>query len=470
MAIRVVCTCGSKLKVPDAAAGRTLKCPACGGPFTVDGRPEVAGPAPAAPLELTPLPMWEVIESDPAPEPMTTRDGPSAFQDLVAMMADEIEPSRPAVPQLNLPPRMARETHRGSHLTVTARTGKALNPFGLASFLFGLVGLLICWVPYLNLVVLPILGIGVALGAVGVLTAQLGKQSGLEWPLSGVGLCGIGLVGVLAVTGIAEAGRQRVVASLAAKAEEVRPPAVEVRRALVADLAKSRRRAEADAATERERFRTEQARMQAEALAERERNRQEQARIRAESDLARAEAFKREQAEEARLLAVQEEIDRRRAEKVAEQEAELERIKIGRRKAVHLLVDAGRLVVDGETERALAIYVQVVELYPELVESDNARSKARELSPELCQSPKYMLRFDKIDPERRQRDLERQLAERKAEVVAKAKRRQAGREQAAAMAPAAAAVGGQVAASNGKVLQENARQTEAMMRAMSGGR
>ncbi len=146
----------------------------------------------------------------------------------------------------------------------------------------------------------------------------------------------------------------------------------------------------------------------------------------------KADREAREQAEEdARLRAIQDDIDRRRAEKIAAQKAEADKAKTASRKAVTRLAEAGRLLAEGERVKALAIYLKVVDDYPDAVESDTARAKVRELAPKRKADPKYAARFDKVDPGRRQRDQARQLAEQKAENVRKAKQRQAGRDQAA---------------------------------------
>ena len=58
MPIRVICSCGAKLKAPDDCAGRTLTCPKCGGPFLVEATeldlPVVEPPRAAA--SITPPP------------------------------------------------------------------------------------------------------------------------------------------------------------------------------------------------------------------------------------------------------------------------------------------------------------------------------------------------------------------------------------------------------------------------------
>ena len=46
--MQVKCPCGKLLKVPDTAAGKRVKCPACGKVFQVPATSDAPAPAPAA--------------------------------------------------------------------------------------------------------------------------------------------------------------------------------------------------------------------------------------------------------------------------------------------------------------------------------------------------------------------------------------------------------------------------------------
>lgn len=67
MPIAVACSCGVKLKAPDAAAGKRVKCPKCGNPVSV--------PVPA------PADDFEMVDDDPPPAPAPARKKPKLVDD-----------------------------------------------------------------------------------------------------------------------------------------------------------------------------------------------------------------------------------------------------------------------------------------------------------------------------------------------------------------------------------------------------
>lgn len=81
MPIAVACTCGVKLKAPDAAAGKRVKCPKCGAGLVV--------PVPA------PEPDFEFVDDEPAPPPVAAVAKPVAKPKPQLIEDDEDEP-RPA--------------------------------------------------------------------------------------------------------------------------------------------------------------------------------------------------------------------------------------------------------------------------------------------------------------------------------------------------------------------------------------
>ncbi|HTU93188.1 MAG TPA: hypothetical protein VMF69_24120 [Gemmataceae bacterium] len=88
MPVTVACTsCGAKLRAPDNAVGRSLKCPKCGKPVTVDAitaQPPVASvlTPPVASVYTPPVPDVEVAEVVPA-EP--TRACPFCGETVLAV-------------------------------------------------------------------------------------------------------------------------------------------------------------------------------------------------------------------------------------------------------------------------------------------------------------------------------------------------------------------------------------------------
>src|SRR5690349_11512406 len=127
MAIEFACRCGKGFRVADELAGRKARCSACKTILVIP-----ASTAGLGSYEPTPPP-----KSAPTPRSATP------------------PPPKSVRPAVNVPaPPVAPPT-------------KAVNAFGVACFIFGVLGLLICWIPLLNVLVIPLAAIGAILGIVG---------------------------------------------------------------------------------------------------------------------------------------------------------------------------------------------------------------------------------------------------------------------------------------------------------------
>src|SRR5947209_15727172 len=64
MPLAVACpACGKKLKAPDGSAGKRVKCPHCGDPFTVTGSPATSVASGAGPATRPTETVWSATES-----------------------------------------------------------------------------------------------------------------------------------------------------------------------------------------------------------------------------------------------------------------------------------------------------------------------------------------------------------------------------------------------------------------------
>ncbi len=79
-------------------------------------------------------------------------------------------------------------------------------PFGAASFVLGLVGLLLFFLPILGA---PLCAIGAVAGVVGCFVAGLGGAADFRWSVAGVALCTFALAVNLAIA-YAPAGYQSI--------------------------------------------------------------------------------------------------------------------------------------------------------------------------------------------------------------------------------------------------------------------
>jgi hypothetical protein len=98
------------------------------------------------------------------------------------------------------------------------RRGSSL---GIASLVLGILAFLICWIPFVNLLGVPLSGLGLLLGLIGVLVALTRKGSSIGFPIAGAAVCAlalfiaVGMTGAVvggvskAAEGMAEAARQR---------------------------------------------------------------------------------------------------------------------------------------------------------------------------------------------------------------------------------------------------------------------
>jgi hypothetical protein len=100
--------------------------------------------------------------------------------------------------------------------TLVTKDPKVVNPFGVASFVLGLLGLIVCWVPLVGAIALPFACIGLFLGGIGLLVSIVGGRAGTMWPWTGIVLSGMAFV--VAVVNLAEL-REREQAAVA----ETRP-------------------------------------------------------------------------------------------------------------------------------------------------------------------------------------------------------------------------------------------------------
>lgn len=90
------------------------------------------------------------------------------------------------------------------------RRGSSL---GVVSLVLGLVAFMICWIPFINLLGVPLSALGLVLGLVGLLVAFTRNGASIGYPIAGTAVCALALfiaismTGAL-VTGIGKAGEE----------------------------------------------------------------------------------------------------------------------------------------------------------------------------------------------------------------------------------------------------------------------
>ena len=148
--IKLSCTgCGRKLNVPDHAAGKTGRCPNC--KTTV-----VVPPAPTRAMDVASVALPSVSAGPP--------------------------------PMQQPPP--SQSVSSGS------------NSLGIASLILGALAFSICWIPFLGVFGLPLSGLGVILGGIGLFVAIRRSGRGVGFPIAGTALSLLALIVSISVTAL----------------------------------------------------------------------------------------------------------------------------------------------------------------------------------------------------------------------------------------------------------------------------
>ena len=153
--------CARNMRVSDAAAGRSGKCKSCGKTITVPGSSE----------EIT-FSASDVAQPD--------RPTPS----IRPHSSMEIRPTpSPVALQINV-----------------QQPSKASHSLGIAAVILGILAFLICWIPLIGLLGLPLSGLGLLLGIGGIVLAALRKGSGLGYPIAGSAICALAMMVTIFIT------------------------------------------------------------------------------------------------------------------------------------------------------------------------------------------------------------------------------------------------------------------------------
>lgn len=75
------------------------------------------------------------------------------------------------------------------------------NSLGMVSLILGILAFVICWIPLLGVLGVPLSGLGVVLGGIGLVIALARKGASIGFPIAGLAMCGLALTIALTVTG-----------------------------------------------------------------------------------------------------------------------------------------------------------------------------------------------------------------------------------------------------------------------------
>lgn len=105
-------------------------------------------------------------------------------------------------------PEIEQGHHRGAPILNIAppRRGSSL---GVASLILGILAFVICWIPLVNLLGVPLSALGLILGAVGVLVAFTRRGASIGYPIAGAAISGLSLVVAISITGLFVGGLKK---------------------------------------------------------------------------------------------------------------------------------------------------------------------------------------------------------------------------------------------------------------------
>ncbi len=82
----------------------------------------------------------------------------------------------------------------GTPITVHVDQPRRSSSLGIASLVLGILALLVCWVPFLGTISLPLSGLGLLLGLVGLIVAATRRGAGVGFPIAGMAVSGLAFV------------------------------------------------------------------------------------------------------------------------------------------------------------------------------------------------------------------------------------------------------------------------------------
>lgn len=127
-------------------------------------------------------------------------------QSLVLIPDQDEEPPPTENPSLEIVPAVAMqidedENERGKYKSASPDNvpllatvpGSPVSSLGIASIILGILGFFICWIPFVNLLSLPLCGVGLVLGFFSLFMARK-HSGGIGFPIGGLVVSGLGFL------------------------------------------------------------------------------------------------------------------------------------------------------------------------------------------------------------------------------------------------------------------------------------
>lgn len=132
-------------------------------------------------------------------------------------------PGRPRETREELRPRQPAVVESGHYEgapVINVAPPRRGNSLGVASLVLGILAFMICWIPLINLLGVPLSALGLLLGCVGLLIGLTRKGASIGYPIAGSAVCGLALFIALSLTGALVSGIEAASEEIVKDAEQ----------------------------------------------------------------------------------------------------------------------------------------------------------------------------------------------------------------------------------------------------------
>jgi hypothetical protein len=150
-----------------------------------------------------------------------TSDEAQSLANRKGVMVSRVQPASPktiAPPHQNISPPPIEQGHQRGAPVLNVAMPRRGSSLGVASIILGILAFLICWIPLVNLISVPLSALGLLLGLVGLVVAITRKGSSIGLPIAGSAISGLALLVVVATTGLLVGGITRAANEAAERA------------------------------------------------------------------------------------------------------------------------------------------------------------------------------------------------------------------------------------------------------------